>query len=190
MHMASSAREWTVEEVLALPDDGNRYELIDGELLVTPAPAWSHQCVVRELLVRLTTWLKTLDPRRAMVLTAPAVVRMTPTSLVQPDVFVVPLREGRRPRDWQEAGSMLLAVEVISPSSARADRIRKRIFYLREGVPEYWILDPEARVIERWRRGDDRPDIVAERLDWRPFGDRPALELAVAELFEEALGPE
>ena len=190
MHMASSAREWTVEEVLALPDDGNRYELIDGELLVTPSPSLPHQYVAGELHARLREWLKFHRPAVAVAVMAPADVRMTPTSLVQPDVFVVPLRDGRRPRDWQEAGSMLLAVEVISPSSARADRMRKRIFYLREGVAEYWILDPEARVIERWQHGEVRPDIVADRLTWRPFSDHPAFELEVAELFEEALGRE
>ena len=189
MHMASFARAWTVEEVRALPDDGNRYELVDGELLVTPSPSMRHQYVAAELHARLREWSKSHRPAGAVAVMAPADV-LTPTSLVQPDVFVIPLREGRRPSEFPAAGSLLLAVEVISPTSARADRIRKRIFYLREGVPEYWILDPEARLIERWRRGEDRPDITADRLSWQPFSDRPAFELDVADLFEEALGPE
>ena len=186
MHMVAT-RQWTVEEVLALPDDGNRYELVDGELLVTPSPSYRHQYVTLALWARLREWLRSL--KRGAALAAPADVRLTPTSLVQPDVFVVPLRDGRQPNNWQEAGSLLMAAEVISPSSSRADRIRKRIFYLREGVPEYWILDPDARVVERWRQGDDRPEIVAERLSWQPFPEQPPFELSVPEFFDEALGP-
>lgn len=190
MHMASSARQWTVEEVWALPDDGNRYELVDGELLVTPSPSMRHQHVAGALFYRLSGWLKSHDPGVAIAVMAPADVQLTPTSLVQPDLFVIPLRDGRPPRELPVGSALLLAVEVISPASARADRIRKRVFYLREGVPEYWILDPEARVVERWRHGEDRPHIIAERLSWQPFSDQPPFELSVAEFFDEALGPE
>ena len=188
--MTSSARQWTVEEVWALPDDGNRYELVDGELLVTPSPSMRHQLVLGAMYYRLTAWLTSHRPAVAVAVMAPADVQLTPTSLVQPDLFVIPLSDGRLPSELPVGSALLLAIEVISPSSARADRIRKRVFYLREGVPEYWILDPEARVVERWRRGEDRPQIIAERLSWQPFTDKAAFELSVAQLFEEALGPD
>ncbi|HXO84958.1 MAG TPA: Uma2 family endonuclease, partial [Gemmatimonadales bacterium] len=83
------------------------------------------------------------------------------------DVFVVGLVAGRRPREWSDIERLLLAIEVLSPSTARADRTTKRRLYQRAGV-EYWIVDLEARLVERWRPGDERPEILTERIEWLP----------------------
>ena len=72
-------------------------------------------------------------------------------------------------------GRLLLAVEILSPSSARADRYVKRQLYQSEGVPEYWIVDPASRFIERWRPGDDEPEVLTEVLRWAPVEGREAL---------------
>jgi Uma2 family endonuclease len=180
--MPNIAERWTAEQVRALPDDRHRHEVVDGELLMTPAPSWRHQDAVMALHERLAPWLRTAAVGHAIV--APADVELDSHTLVEPDLFVVPLVHGRRPATWDEAGVLLLVVEVLSPSSARADRIVKLRRYRRAGVPEYWIVDVDGRVIERWRLGDERPEIVADRLQWSPDGDTSFI-LDVAEYFRQ-----
>ena len=185
MGMAAPHTDWTVERLQALPDDGNRYEIIDGELLVTPAPSFDHQGLVMRLAMRLEAYLSL--HRVGYVRIAPGDVILDSRTLVQPDVFVVPPVDGRRPRSWSEAPTPMLAIEVLSPSSARADRVRKRDLYRRAGVAEYWIVDPEARVIERWRPGEDRPEILSERIAWAPAGVDAAepMTIELAEFWRE-----
>lgn len=185
MHMPAT-KLWTVEEVRALPDDGARYEVIDGELLVTPAPTWTHGEAVQELQYRLHAYLRMVGIGHVKV--APADVVFDPRTLVQPDLFVVPLVGGRRPDDWSQAGRMLLAVEVLSPGTARRDRILKRELYQRVDVPEYWIVDADTRAIERWRPGDTRGELLAERIEWRPEGAREPLVIDLDEYFAAVHG--
>ncbi len=175
---------WTAERVRALPDDGRRYECIDGELFVTPAPRPVHQLAVQALLVRLYLWCR--ETQATLVFTSPADVELDPETLVQPDLFVVPATAGGPPTRWADvAGRLLLAVEVLSPTTARADRTVKRLRYQRAGIPEYWIVDVDGRVVERWRRDDARPEIVSGTLAWEPVAGVPALEIDLAELFAE-----
>ena len=175
---------WTVAMLHALPDDGRRHEIIDGELLVTPSPTYAHQWAVLALYRRLDAYLR--GNRAGYVLTAPADVRFDALTVVQPDLFVVPQREGGRPMSWDEAGGALLTVEVLSPASAAADRVRKRALYQRQGVPEYWIVDLDARVIERWRPADERPEILNERLAWAPEGAAEPMTIELREFWREA----
>jgi Uma2 family endonuclease len=182
--LAAGTTGWTVDMLEALPDDGNRYEIIDGELFVTPAPRWVHQRVVGALFVRIYAHLK--GNRRFEALMSPADLRTGPRTAVQPDLFVI--RRGTTPRTeqgWPELRATVLAVEVLSPSTARTDRSRKRVLYQREDIAEYWIVDADARVIERWRPEDERPEILAESIDWRAAPDEPALVIDLVELFEE-----
>jgi Uma2 family endonuclease len=177
---------WTVDMVRALPDDGKRYEVIDGELFVTPAPARHHQRAVRELILRLGEYLRAAQS--AEILTSPADISAGKRTLVQPDVFVVPRRVGPMPRGWEEVRSLILAIEILSPTTARADRHKKRRLYQRERVPEYWIVDLDARLIERWRADDERPEIVTERIDWRLDPAYPPLTIDLTDLFRDVLG--
>jgi Uma2 family endonuclease len=170
---------WTAEMVRALPDDGKRYEVIDGELFVTPAPALRHQDAVFQMASRLAPYVSTHGLGHVIV--SPADVTFADGSLVQPDVFVAPLIGGRRPREWSDIKTLLLAVEVLSPSTARADRRVKLRLYQRQHVPEYWIVDVDAGLIERWRADDERPDIVTERLEWQPDPGHPPLVIEIAE---------
>src|SRR4051812_32345936 len=89
MGMPSLRRQWTADDLDELPDDGNRYEVIDGELFVTPAPTWRHQDAVVELASQLRTYLKLERVGHALV--SPADIRFSPKRAVQPDVFVTPL---------------------------------------------------------------------------------------------------
>ena len=172
--------------VRALPADGNRYEVIGGELFVTPAPNFRHQDAVLKLLLRLVPFVET--QRLGYALMAPADIEFDEEDMVQPDAFVGPLVAGRLPTKWSEIKSLLLAIEVLSPSTARADRTVKRRLYQRAAVPEYWIVDVEARLVERWRRADERPEILTEMLTWHPAGaseplviDLPAMFLKILE---------
>jgi Uma2 family endonuclease len=183
--MPETARRWTAEMVRALPDDGNRYEVIDGELFVTPAPRALHQRAVGELFVRLWHYVRAAKAGEAM--TSPADIEFREDRLVQPDIFVITLRPGgRKVREWQEIKSLVLAVEVLSPSTARADRQVKRRLYQEEPVGEYWIVDLDARVIERWRHGDQRPEVPSDRLAW-PAPSTPALEIDLPAFFRDVL---
>jgi Uma2 family endonuclease len=186
MAMAASAKRWTADEVRLLPDDGKRYEVIDGELFVNPSPTWSHQRASRALLYALESYARlhtTIE-----VIDAPADVRFADETMVQPDLFVIPFVEGRRPETLEEAGRLLLAVEILSPGSARTDRQIKRRLYQREGVGEYWIVDLDGRVIERWRPGDDRPEILTERIDWSPAPEHDPLTIDLRLSFARVLG--
>jgi Uma2 family endonuclease len=178
-------RDWTVEQVRALPDDGRRYEVIDGELFVTPAPSWLHQDAVIELLVLVRPYAAACALH---CLIAPAEVTFAPRRSVQPDLLVVPTIDGRRAARFEDVGRLVLAVEVLSPSTARSDRHRKRKLYQSEAVPEYWIVDPAARFVERWRPGDEEPEILVETLTWRPDAGQAALVVDVAAYFRGVHG--
>jgi len=187
MPAATDPRYWTPDDVWALPEDGKRYECIDGMLLVTPSPAPLHQFLVSELLGRLIPYVKVWAIGR--VVTSPADIRLEATNVVQPDVFVAPLHGGTLViKDWREVSSLLLAVEVLSPSTARYDRGLKRHYYQRGHVEEYWIVDPEARLVERWRPSHERPDVLSETLAWQPAGAREALMIDLVALFRDAFG--
>lgn len=188
MGMPQATQEWTAEMVRALPDDGKRYEVIDGELFVTPAPRLLHQRAVLEIATPLRSYVRLHD--LGELLCSPADIEFDPKTLVQPDVFVAPLTQGRRPRTWKEVRGLLLAVEVLSPSTARADRVVKRRRYQRAGVPEYWVVDLDARLVERWRPGDERPELISETLTWQPLPSAEALAIDLPAFFAEVVGPE
>lgn len=179
-------RYWTAEDVRALPDDRNRYECIDGVLLMTPSPTWDHGYVIDGLQRAIDGYLGRRGPHRAT--RSPSDVEIVPGTLVQPDLFVpFAIDPTRRPRGWLEIAGLTLAIEVLSPSTARVDRGRKRLFYQRAGVLEYWIVDMDARVVERWRSNDERPEVLREELLWHPSGMAEPLRIDLAALFAEEL---
>lgn len=187
MGMAAAAtKEWTYEMLEALPEDGSRYEIIDGELLVSAAPVWDHQEVIWKLAVALDPYLTQCGTLYGVF--APADVIFADRNVVQPDLFVVPLVDGKKPRTVEGTGSMLLAVEVLSPSTARTDRVTKRALYQRFNVAEYWIIDADSRLVDRWRPGDSRPEVLSEFIEWQPLPHVPAFRLDLIELFARIHG--
>lgn len=184
MGMPDLVRRWTREEVLALPDDGNRYELFDGELLVTPAPSGLHQMALVRLLESLAPFVRLHGLGEPFW--SPADLDLGGDQLSQPDLFVVPFLPPDR--DWRKFPNPILIVEVLSPTTARADRTVKRRRFQRAGIPEYWIVDLDARAIERWRPDDERPEILDERLTWQPDGVSSALELDLPAFFRGVWG--
>lgn len=171
---------WTAEMVRQLPDDGNRYEVVNGELLVTPAPRLTHQLVVTRLAMALGHYLER-EPVGIMLM-SPADISWGRDVLVQPDVFVVPRDEAMH-GDWARLRTLLLVAEVLSPSTARADRFTKRHRYQEAGVPLYWIVDGDELRVEVWTPAAELPVMETQRLVWRPAGAGQAFTLALAELF-------
>ena len=182
---AVQSHRWTADEVRALPDvPGTRYECVDGELLVSPGPRIPHQYAVAFLLVALRQYCSATGA--GAVLMGPGELELDTFTLVQPDVFVVPLNAGKRPMSQEELGNARLIVEVLSPSTARFDRVVKRQRYQRQGV-ELWIVDLDSRLVERWVPDDHRPEILTDVVTWQPEGAAHALTISLAELFAEAL---
>lgn len=179
-------RRWTAADVRTLMDESRgwpRFELLDGELLVTPSPGSRHQLVVGAMHVVLATYCR--EQSIGVALMSPADIELVPDSITQPDNFVIPesLIPAEVPAGWDWVTSLLLAVEVLSVSTQRQDRIGKREFYLDHGVREYWIVDADARVIERWKEESDRPEICPEELVWHPADAREPLRIDVQQFF-------
>ena len=186
MAMPAIRRHWTTADVRELTREDcawPRYELIDGELLVTPAPKYPHQFGVLELAVLLHGYLAR-EPI-GVVLVSPSDLELRSGTITQPDVFVIPTETGTSgdTLSWTDVKSLLLAIEVISPSSLRTDRVTKRDFYLANGVEEYWIVDIDARCVERWKPTQERPDLLREQIVWAPRGRTP-LVIDLPALFE------
>lgn len=171
---------YTAEMVRALPDDGKRYEVVHGELFVTPAPRALHQLLVKRLLVALDAYLRA-EPV-GEVLTSPADISWAEDTLVQPDVFVAPLHEVRT-LDWRRFDRLQLVVEILSPSTTRADRFAKRRLYQEVTVPCYWIVDADERTVEVWTPETQFPQVERERLTWHPAGAAVPFTIELAELF-------
>ncbi len=177
MVMAVPTR-YTAAQVRRFPADGNRYEVVEGTLLVTPAPSPRHQYALASLYDLLQEYLKQTGAGR--VLWSPADIELSPDTLVQPDLFVLP--PGPPPRHWSEVTLLLLAIEVLSPATARHDRLVKRRLFQERGI-EYWIVDLDARVVERWPAGESRPEILAEEVVWRPGGTGEPLVVDLVAFF-------
>ena len=171
---------YTADMVRAMPDDGNRYEVVYGELLVTPSPRPWHEIVVQRLTLELGNYLER-NPV-GLVISSPADISWGPDVLVQPDVFVASTEE-MRTLTWSRVQTLLLVAEVLSPSSGRADRFLKRVRYREAGVPLYWVVDADDRSVEVWTPRDDFPAVERDRLRWQPDGASEPFELSLSHLF-------
>ena len=180
MGMAAPAY-YTADMVRAIPDDGNIYEVVHGELLVSPAPRLWHEEISARLLETVRAYLRQ-QPVGLAIGSRSDLSWGLRDVLVSPDLFVVPLEEARR-LDWLTLRTVLLAAEVLSPSSIRADRFTKRRLYQERGVPLYWVIEPEERFAEIWRPEDDLPRIERQALVWTPIGASAPFTLELGDLF-------
>ena len=172
---------YTAAMVRALPDDGKRYETVHGELLVTPSPGMWHQV----LLSRLFTTLMPYIERHGIgqLLWSPADISWDEDILVQPDLFVLDAEEAKF-LDWKKAKTLLLVIEILSPSTARNDRVVKRRLYQEQRIPAYWIVDPEANAIEIWTPDATEATRRTDTVVWEPQGVGSALTIDLKGLFE------
>jgi Uma2 family endonuclease len=137
---------WTYDDYAALPADGNRYEIVNGVLFMSPSPSWSHQEIVGRFFSYLSSYAETAGIGGAFV--APLDVELAPNTVFQPDVVVLLKASRKKLKERHIVGAPDLAVEVVSPTSETHDRHRKITAYARAGVPEYWIVDPDSRTVE------------------------------------------
>ena len=183
MLMAQATGAWTLADLDRLPDDGNRYELIDGELFVTPAPSPVHEVLAAALQELLQPYVHKERLGRAYM--AKSVIQ-TKKSQVEPDLMVR-ITPRPIPEKWPEMPIPILVVEVLSGITRRRDHVEKRAFYLRSGVAEYWIVNRWDRTIVVISR--DADDVTADtQLTWHPTGAESALVIDVAEYFRSVLG--
>lgn len=176
MGMAVSIPYYTVDDLDHFPDDGNRYELLDGVLLVTPAPNQEHQVIAARFIHLLSAALG-FDVR----VVGPGVVPRAPKTQLEPDVLVYPARFPVNCR-WSQITEHWLAIEIFSPSSRIYDREFKRDAYLRLGVREVWLVDTDERSVEI-SRALGVSEYVRDVITWRP----PTLDIDVRINVEDVL---
>lgn len=183
MRMATRAKQWTLAEVHRLPDDGNKYELVRGELFVTPPPGDTHETIGARLV-------RILDPfveREGLgfVYRPRSVVRYD-GSEVEPDLTVRQAHPAptKMDSDWDNAPTPILIVEVHSGSTRRRDRVQKRSLYMDAGIAEYWMVDPERQLVTVVRAGHEDL-VVRDEMTWHPAGASAPLTFAVSRAFED-----
>jgi Uma2 family endonuclease len=137
---------WTYEDYAALPDDGRRYEIVNGVLIMTPAPTPEHQDIVGEIYVALRAYVKLAGLGRVFM--GPIDVQLSPNNMFQPDLVVVLNAHLDRVAEKKITGAPDLIVEIASPSTAAYDRLTKYEKYAQAGIIEYWIVKPTRRTVE------------------------------------------
>ncbi len=143
--MSLTTHSLTYDDLARMPDDGNRYEIIDGVLYVTPAPTPRHQRLVLGLGGRFDSFAT--DHNLGAVYPAPLDVRLSPSHVVQPDLVFVRRERRRIVGENLIDGAPDLVVEILSPSTSARDKGEKARLYVTAGVPEYWLVDPDARTV-------------------------------------------
>ena len=181
---ASTDRYWTPADLEQFPEgDGCKYECIDGELLVTPAPRFDHGLATHRMALAISAALGSAQRVFYGVLD----FRPEPMAVVEPDLVVFRDPMSRRTKLDDRAGLSVL-VEVLSPSTAKRDRGIKRRFYQRAGITEYWIVDLDSRVVERWRPGDARPEVLQDALRWVDDATDARCSIDLRAFFAEVCG--
>jgi len=160
MAPATSTTRLTYEDLLELSPDGNRYEIIDGELFVNPAPVPRHQFIAGILYARLFNYFEAHHGGIAII--SPIDVIFADASVVQPDIIVIKADRESILQEKNIQGAPNLCIEVLSPSTRRLDEVHKRTLYERGGVDEYWMVDPELELVRIDRRAGSVFESAAE----------------------------
>ena len=178
--MSISVRRYTVADLERFPNDGNRYELLDGVLLVTPVPSHAHQLIVSRLQFSLA---KAVMAEGAAHVVSPGVITVGPRIQLEPDILVHPARYSLQSK-WSEIDEHWLAVEVLSRSSRVYDRDTKRDAYLALGVQEVWLVDRWKEVVEV-STARASAEVVRDVLYWRVPTLEREVEISLSEIFED-----
>jgi Uma2 family endonuclease len=189
MEANRSRHRWTYEEYARLPTPGEaggtRFEVIDGELYVTPSPGMNHQRIVTDLVTLLNVFVQSHALGRVFV--SPLDVLFGEGDYVEPDILFVRTGRARIITERGVEGAPDLVVEVLSPSTRGRDRSIKLERYRHFGVGEYWIVDPEQSTVEVWKLAAPAALPVTlttlDTLRWSPSGGEPTLEISLTELF-------
>ena len=183
MSTQPAVRRWTYDEFARLPNDGNRYEIIGGELFVTPAPSLTHQKAVTAITLALGGFIRAHELGELYV--GPVDVLFAEGDYLEPDLVFVRADRTAILKDRGVEGAPDLVVEVLSPSTAGRDRTIKRERYAAFGVAEYWVVDARTRRVEIYRATDDasrQMEVATDSFEWQPVQGGPALTVNVREL--------
>jgi Uma2 family endonuclease len=193
---ASSARtghgvKLTYDDFLLFPDDGKRHELIDGEHYVTPSPNVKHQRILTELLWALRSYLETQPT--GSVFCAPLDIVLSQHDVVEPDLFYISHERAAQVLTPANArGAPELVIEIASKGTRKRDETIKRRLCERDGVSEYWVVDPELDAIRVYRRAGERferaVELTSERDDVLTTRLLPGLEMSLTRIFAEPTG--
>jgi len=177
----------TYEIYADMPNDGKRYEVIDGVLeLMSPSPTAGHQSIALELCIEVSQTCKS----DYLIYVAPLDVILSDTNVVQPDALMIHRSRQHIVTSRGIEGPPDLVAEVLSPGSRKRDRLKKMAVYEKHGVPEYWIVDPEARTLEQYRLNDlerYEPTGLFEGDDLVASDKLPCVSFAVSRLFADLL---
>jgi len=184
MNTRTLPKPFTYDDYIALPDDGKRYEIIDGDVSMTPAPTPSHQTIQ----LRLGSLLLAYLDRHALgrVFVSPIDLVLSMVDVVQPDLLFVGQSRSNIIAEKNIVGIPNLIVEILSPSSTKRDQKEKLDLYQRYGLPEYWIVDPDSQTVEVYLSAANRLDKLetlkaGERLHSRQIA---GLVLELSEIFK------
>lgn len=150
-------------EYARIPDDGRRHEVIDGEHVVNPAPNLYHQRLSRRIQYQLYQQIELTG--RGEVFNAPADLQLSPWDIVQPDLILVLSRNRAILTPIKIEGAPDLVVEILSGSSEHNDRVRKKELYRKSAISEYWVVDPEAHVVEQFILRDGTYQLLGQQAD-------------------------
>ena len=167
----------TYDDYRELPEDRNRYELLEGELVVTPTPSLVHQHVVVQLAALLVAHSNAHD--LGLVCTAPCDVLLSDVTVVQPDLLFVSRQREEIAETTCVRGAPDLVVEVLSPATARRDLTVKRKLYSRHGVPCYWLIDPDRREIIAYDLANNAARPIVTARGEAVFSAPPFADLAI-----------
>lgn len=177
----------TYEMYAEMPDDGQRYEIFDGVMeMMSPGPSTTHQSVSGEL----EFILKQSCRMDYLIFHAPIDVILSETNVVQPDILMIHRSRQHIVAERGIEGAPDLVVEILSPSSRKRDKVTKLKLYGRSGVPEYWIIDTEARTMEQFRLIDDeRYELINlfERTDKVASDKLPCVSFTISDIFREIM---
>jgi Uma2 family endonuclease len=182
MHMATKTQHWTRADLERLPDDGNRYEVLDGELFVTPLPLLPHQWIATQLLYRLVPYVRRY---RLGVVVGPGSV-VVGEDEVQPDIAVFPVDPRKAPAKWDRLPRPILVTEVLSRTTRRRDLEFKKKAYRRWRIPTYWVIDRFEREAIIWTPRSAEPVIATNELRWRPRAGIKPLVIPLVDILPPA----
>jgi Uma2 family endonuclease len=173
----------TYDDYCELPNDRNRYEILDGELSVTPAPATKHQITLGNLY-RIVS-IHVLANHTGRLLLAPTDVILAATTVVQPDLVFVSNDRSQVVTPRGVEGAPSLVVEILSPTTHRTDRVTKAQLYAKHQIPHYWLVDPDQHSVEAYELVIDRYDLVASTHGAEVFTPSlfPGLSIQLADLW-------
>ncbi len=180
-----AGEKWTYEDLLLLPDDGKRYEILDGELFVTASPYTRHQEILGRLFLEVANYLRGNPLGRALF--APADVVLSRHDVVEPDLLFVAAERDEIVTERNIQGPPDLAVEVLSESTRKTDEVLKRRRYEQFGVREYWIVDPVVETVKIYRLAgasyERAAELSAEAGDTLTTPLLPGLSISLPDLF-------